>query len=324
LHRDPDVREMVLNHASLSAPDRQTAVEWLQDMAAGMSVLVRDRVVMGYLRMRKSVHETLCLTDWSLFDAYQGLRQRGARDEYLFLVRLSAKTPLLIDVEQEIVDRFRSCQEKTLSMNDGEPLVLCAISNGVAVGFPSESTWDRDRLTITFDELLSDGGIEETYEEIDNLTRDVHARPICARHRNNVRDNITSSNELWQKRKLAFPNLSFSPDVESQLASLHSAVLQLVISRLKGLDESAIEWRARRSGAPRWNSKVTSESDSVMRNEILREARRFKSLLGTHELFMLHARFGSAGRIHFRIDQRQYEIEIGYIGNKLPTSKFRT
>ena len=151
------MREMVLNHASLCASDQQTAVDLLHSMAAGMAVLVRDRVATGNLRMRYSIYETLCLNGCSLFDAYQGLRQRGARDEYHFLVRLSTKCPLLSEVKQDIMDRFLVCQEKTLSKEDGAPLLLCAITDGVAVGFPSESTWDRDRLTVTFEELLSDG-----------------------------------------------------------------------------------------------------------------------------------------------------------------------
>ena len=166
--------------------------------------------------------------------------------------------------------------------------------------------------------------IEEIYEEIDNLTRADHASLICARHRSSVLDNIKSLNELWQKRNLIFSNLTFSPDVEDQLLNLDNKVLQIIIKKLKGLDESVFKWRETRFGLPRWQSKITYESESVLRDKSLRDARRFRSVSGTDEFYLWHARFGSAGRIHFRIDESCYQIEVGYIGNKLPTVKFRT
>ena len=57
------MREMVLNHASLLAPDQHTAVEWLKGMVTGMVVLVGDGIVQKTLRMSQPLHEpTVCLT----------------------------------------------------------------------------------------------------------------------------------------------------------------------------------------------------------------------------------------------------------------------
>ena len=126
------MREMVLNHASLSAPDQYTAVVWLRDMAVAMSDLTYNGVAQNTLRMSRSIYEIPCLDNCSLHDAYQELRRRGAREEYSFLLRLSAKVPLLSETEQEIADRFRmcealGCEAKALPAEDGEPLVMCAI-----------------------------------------------------------------------------------------------------------------------------------------------------------------------------------------------------
>ena len=164
------MREMILNHASLVSPDRQTVIDWLRDAAVGMSILVRERVTERSLRMRKAPCEVACLSGWSLYDAYEELRRSGARDEYGFLVRLSSKVPLLNDMAPEVVDRFYGCQAKTLPNPDGEPLVLCAITDSISVGFPSEPAWDRDQLTVEFGELLPDSGIGHASESIDNLT----------------------------------------------------------------------------------------------------------------------------------------------------------
>ena len=308
------MREMVLNHASLGSPDQHTAVGWLKEVTVGMTMLVRDKIAEPALRMSQSHAEILCLSNWSLGDALQELRKGGARDEYLFFVRLTSKVPLLCDIDHEVADRFRACEATTLPPEDGEPLVLCAITDGIAVGFPSDPVWDCDQLTIHFDELLLDESIGEASEIIDNLTRSAHVQPICERHRAGLRDQFPNAAALWNGKERAFPNLIFGPEVEGHLARLND--LQVVVKRLASLNESASEWRG--GPMPPWKTKVTSESQSVMDDPHLREARRFRSHRGTRELFEWHARFGSRGRIHIRFDPRSLEVEIGYIGPHLP------
>lgn len=307
------MREMVLNHASVQAPGRHTAIGWLKDVATGMAHLVSKRVAQSSLRMQRPTQETACLSGYSLFDAYQDLRKSGARDEYGLLLRMSAKCPLLREVEFDVSDRFQACEAKQLPSEDGEPLVLCAITDWIAVGFPSDSIWDNDRLMVSFNELLPDESFEETYEIIDNLTRSVHAHSICERYRTDLLRGQSPS-ELWQRRQEVFPNLVFGPDVA--LPPEHS---QTIIHRLMELDESAAKWREVGGTLPPWTCKVTPESSSLMNKPTLSEARRFRSHRDTRELFEWHARFGSNGRIHLRFDASSQEIEIGYIGPHLPT-----
>jgi hypothetical protein len=308
---------MVLNHASLRASDQHTVVNYLKDVAVGMSTLVRDGVVQKLLRMSQSIYETHCHADWSLFDACQELQRSGARDEYVFFMSLSAKVPLLSDAGCDVADRFLACEAKTLPPGDGEPLVLCAITDGIAVGFPSDPIWDRDQLAVDFDELMLDESLIEASEMVDNLTRSVHALPICERHRADIRQ-FNDFAELWRTRKEAFPNLAFGPDVERQVQVLNPAVLSAVVKRLASLDESSGEWSVTGGAIPSWKCNVTPESGSVMNNAALREARRFKSHRGSRELFEWHARFGGGGRIHLRFDSHAREVEIGYIGQHLP------
>ena len=194
------MREMILNHTSVQCPDRQTAIGWLKDVSTGMAHLVSNKVVQSSLRMKHPEQEITCLPDYSLFDAYQDLRKNGARDEYGFLMRLSTKCPLLREVELDIKDRFQACEAKQLPSEDGEPLVFCAITDCIAVGFPSESVWDSDRLAVSFDELLPDASIEERCESIDNLTRFVHARLIYERHRETFLQ-FESPLALWEHRE---------------------------------------------------------------------------------------------------------------------------
>ncbi len=312
------MRELVVNHASLYAPgsDRHSITEWLKDLAAGMIHLVSAKVVRFGLRMAQSAYETRCLADFSYFDACQALRQSGHRDEYRFLMRLAAKHPLLIDLGEDVRARFLACQERKLPDGDGDPLVLCAINDWIAVGFPSEPTWDRDRLTVAFEELLSEGTIEQAAEDIDQLTRSGHAHRIADRHR--ARIPVPKDPEtLWESRRELFPSLTFGPGVEENLLE-NASWLSTITGKLVDLDRSVGHWRESGGPAPAWRTKVTPESSRVKNDPKLLNARRFRSQTGAIELFEWHARFGRGGRIHLRFDPASRDLEIGYIGNHLP------
>ncbi len=283
-----------------------------------MGTLVRDQVVHNTLRTDMHVHEVYCSTELTLQDAMLGLLQRGAREEYLFLMDLFGRIRTLDDVSTEIRDRFLLCESKILPSPDGDPLVLCAITNGVMVGFPTEPVWDKDQITVTFKELLDNEDIEEVSETIDNLARSSHARPVCDRHHARVRGRwFRNGAALWSTRGEVFPNLIFGPDVEGHLAALDAGLLGTVANKLATLNESARSWRDESGSALSWRTKVTDESDSVKNDDRLREARRFRSNDGTRRLFLWHARFGSSGRIHLRFDTGKREIEIGYVGHHL-------
>ena len=312
------MREMVLNHASVFVP-RSNPVEisaWLRDLTVGMKQLLESEVVEKSLRTARNLYDTQCLSDYSLFDAYLGLQHRGYREEFRLFMGLSDKQPLLIEIDPCIGDRFLACEEQTLPAPDGEPLVLCAIADWIAIGFPSEPVWDRDRITVRFNELLPDETFEETSEEIDQLTRPAHGGAICKRHRERL---LAGSDPvaLWENREAAFPHLVFGPDVENHLKD-QAHLFSTIVGKLKDLDRSAREWRDVGGSAPPWKTKVSPESTEKMRNRSFRKARTFQSHRGTREIFEWHARFGWGGRIHLRFDPTSREVEIGYIGPHLP------
>ena len=317
------MREMILNHASLASAAQDEVPAWLVDMAHGMAALVRTRVASNSLRAYRSVHDIRFPDGRSLFEAYRELGQRGSRDESVFLMSLTEKAPLLSGVATEIRDRFlaceaTACEAKTLPPPDGDPLVLCAVTDAVAVGLPSEPVWDRDRVTVSFQKLLPNETFAQADEDIDQLTRSAHGAPIANRHVRRLRSRIETAADLWSGRAEAFPHLRFGPDVEDQLGRLNPGWLTTVVNRLADLDEAASAWRSAGGPAPPWTCKVTPESDSVMNEGRLREARRFRSARGERVLFEWHARFGKGERIHLRFDASARTVEIGYVGVKLP------
>lgn len=221
------MREMVLNHASAASPSRQDALDWLKDMASGMSALVCERVTDSALRMSVNPYEISCADGWSLQEAMLELRLTGARDEYVFLARLSQKYPLIAEIGEDVKDRFLRCEARELSPEDGKPFLMCVIANGVSVGFPSDPAWDKDEVAVRFEELNPDEDIYEASETIDNLAKAVHAQPIIARHKQAA---ILSADAetLWNRREEIFSNLAFHPNVKSSLDSLNPAALHIV------------------------------------------------------------------------------------------------
>ena len=319
--RNLDMREMVLNHTSLSPPDRATAVGWLRDVAVGMSVLVGKGVANPALRSSLWPYEISCLGTWTLNDLYQALRAQGARDEYVFLLRLGTKAPLLGQVAPELEDRFLRCEDRTLASSDGEPLLFCAISDGIAIGFPSNPIWDQSALTVNFTEILPDGAVTEASETIDNLTRSTHAGPIFQRSSARIRAGllqVSDGGALWRAKGKAFPNLTFGLDVESHLTRLNTGDLGTIVNRLASLDDTAANWCRVKDDMPPWRTKVTNETSSVRDSPVLRQSRQFRSSDGSPQWYFWHARYGGGGRIHLRFVRSEYRIEIGYIGPHLP------
>lgn len=308
------MREMVLNRASLSAGDARAATGFLKGVAVGMSQLVRENVTGYSLRTDRDFHEIECAPGVSMQDAVHKVRGAGARDEFGFLIRLATKAPLLEGVDREAEHRFLTCETTSFSPEDGAPLLLCALTGGIAIGFPT-CGWDRDRLTVGFDELLSDGAFSRESEDIDHLARSDHAAAICDRHRERLRKGL-SAREFWSKRATAFPNLVFGPDVRRHIEEISH--FHTVVGRLIELDSAAGNWRGDGGAAPPWTCHVTNESATTRNDPKLSEARRYRSNSGERRAFFYHARCGSGLRIHLRFDRERYEVEIGYIGPHLP------
>ena len=310
------MREMVLNHASLPGFTHHQALDNLKGIATGMAHLVEDGVTLLAFRTTKPVQEIQCVAGRSLFEAFLSLREVGAVEEFRFFMSLTAKTPILAGVGDNVGSRFLACEETTLPVEDGRPLLLCALTGWIAVGFP-KVPWDCDLVTVKFDELLPNDEINTVEEKVDNLTRAEHSGVIRERHTARVQTGLDLST-LWERRDAAFPSLTFGPDVERQIGNLPPAHGQTIMNRLAELNAAAAAWQDAGGAMPRWICKVTPESASVNDNPVLREARRFRSSSGTRELFIWHARFGSNGRIHLRVSADTHNVEIGYIGKHLP------
>ena len=223
--------------------------------------------------------------------------------------------PLINGVDERLVDRFLGCQGRTFLDFDGTPLVLCAIADWVAISMPSKPYWDHHRIAIEFDEIFTDGRIEGTSEDVDQLSRLQHADAIQERHVDKVRAGA-DPREIWVKREFIFPNLTLAPGVQGNLQNCAN-VIETVVGKLSVLDRSTGMWAQKGGPAPNWGIKVSPESVNDMKNAKFRSSRTFRSCSGRQAIFEWHARYGDSGRIHLRFDANTFEVEVGYIGPHL-------
>ena len=313
------MREMVLNHVSLRARNRHEAQSRLTNISLGMIDLASKGVVERGLRSSRCLSTIYLFDNFSLRDAIYFLKQKDIK---MFLLRLSTKSPLLVDAAKEFAEKFRGCQERKFSQEDGNPLLFCALTNSIAVGFPSDAIWLRDQIKVEFDELRDDESISHEMEFVDNLTQHEHAKCICQRHQTDLSGQIENLMELWRKREEIFPNLCFGPEVEEHLRKLDNGILHRLIKKLALLDEAAKKWPSHGGPQPPWGKcQVSSESQSVRENPRWAKERIFRSYSGCDKTFELHARLGDM-RIHLCLDASLHEVEIGYIGRHLPTQRF--
>ena len=89
------MRELVLNHRSLASPDVHTCLDWLRDLAIGMSILTGQGIAQSGLRVCRPVQGIWCLQGYSFYDAIVSLRAI-ARDEHRFLLTLVSKAQTLL------------------------------------------------------------------------------------------------------------------------------------------------------------------------------------------------------------------------------------
>lgn len=316
------MREMVLNHASMIAPDHTVAMGWIQGLVEGMRALTDSNIAHMYLRTSKEFDQIQCAPNTTLYDiSYLMFRWPVTKDNAQFFMYLSSRRSLLKDSSPDLLEKIAGCElspfEQTqLASEEAKPLLYCAMSNGIAAGFPSAPIWDCDQINVHFDELLPNDEIVARTETVDNLTRAEHRTSITERHRANMRD-VSGFEELWERRSEIFPCLKFGPDVEDQLRQINPSALSAIVKKLSILDRDAAEWRDADTAMPEWSCRVRPESNNVRNNPSLIEARRFRSCNGNSEIFEWHADFGY-DRIHLRFDSQTKEVEIGYIGEHLP------
>lgn len=320
------MRDLVLNHASLTPPTSRAAIEWLTEIVKCIAYLGVKRVTSG-----ETIRVGDSATGWlDQIQCKDGSRvvmdSQLGRDERRRLRRLRERS-LEYEVDKELASRLRGCEATGcppvhLNKDTGTPLLLAGFVRGIAISYPSHPTWMNDRLSVKFEELSESGMLQERSIDLDNISSRSDAKSIANRHQEHLRHQSTTPEDFWQTKDVVYPNLSFSMDFKEQLSKIDQGMFQVVTRNLATLDAFAREWKTTRGATPPWGNLVRPESETVRKNPSLANQRVFTSAGGSKESYFLHTSFSKGDRIHLRIDRARYLVEIGYIGRHLPTGRF--
>lgn len=128
---------------------------------------------------------------------------------------------------------------------------------------------------------------------------------------------VYSYEDLWEKRGVFFPKLSFCPSVERDLKQLEISYIHQVIRKLLEL-ELYCEKNMDKPFRKELLSKTTIESEETLRK--YEKEHTFTAIDGEKYVASWHMRFtGIPGRIFFVPDYSRDKMLVCYIGKKLKT-----
>lgn len=177
---------------------------------------------------------------------------------------------------------------------------------------------EKDYLDEQSDEICS------CELQFDNIHEEDQLLHMANQYEEEIFEQISSGQDLWEKRERLFSNIIFCDSVKADLYSIPSkGHIDNVIKKLRILDKYLEDYHGSFSHE---ELKLGSrpESSSVQKDSKLKNMRRFKLPNGSYEYFMDHMNVTTSfvGRIHFFMDNAEGKCYIGYIGKHLPTKKF--
>ena len=223
------------------------------------------------------------------------------------------------DVSDAVKEKFY-LSEFHFEQRQAGGLGLAWLLHTTAVSLPSEEYWLRTHIQVRHTWLENLKTEREEDVKVLNLSGMTHVQIISDAMTGKAQGDLKEQPVALVARKAdCFPHLTFGLDVDSQISELTVEILSMAITKLIVLDAAVRNWRRERMEEPVL-PMVNTESEATMQQ--YGKEREFRSASGEKNFFRLHAMIGSGYRIHFRIDNQNKNLEIGYIGKHLPTARF--
>lgn len=168
-------------------------------------------------------------------------------------------------------------------------------------------------------------GMNEEDVEMKNISSVEHISAFEKQERESLYENISSGQDLWEKREILFPNLWFCEKVKEQLYQDHEQYhIEQIMKKLMRLDEYFSNYDGRYD-PEELGLNARTESQTVKQTSKLYLQRLFKIPDGREEYFFDHIGFWGkyCGRIYFLPDRISGKGIIGYIGKHLKTAQYK-
>lgn len=197
--------------------------------------------------------------------------------------------------------------------------------NPIIMSVLIDSFWNIDVVEGIYTSIDISGELEEERCNTKNITICTDISGLKRKQYDDVYKNISSGQDLWEKRETIFPNLIFCNDVKKQFyQDSEKYHIVKVMDRLSNLQKYFQE-NHERYDPKELGMDARTESETVKTDEKLKSERLFMLPSGEKEYFFDHIGFTgkyTGGRIYFKPDVSKNICYIGYVGRHLPTQKY--
>jgi hypothetical protein len=229
-------------------------------------------------------------------------------------------------VVDEILDRAGR-SEVRFQGHRAEGLLAALLLDGVCVSWASHEAWNTDWLLAQIGELSEDGYFDQIAKAFRHASRPSHwtAHAEWIEHKQKI--TVPDGAALLAQAAELFPRLEFCGGAPAQVRGLNGKerYFDWVIDCLFAADRECASWTSGEFPHSRLPGPATGESASVHSNPELKRRRMFRTLAGDLVMFEHHMKhLGENKRIHYCPDEGRRRVMIAYLGDKLPTGKYRT
>ncbi len=238
----------------------------------------------------------------------------------------------LINDDYPIAKERNSLSEFKIKLGDevkfADGLGAAYLLETLCVSFLSNQLWDSDEIeNIEHWYIKADASEVTETITVKHATRQAHLDKHKIWFEKIKRERLQKSRDLWENRADFFPHLILCGAVEKQLTRLgiQSKYLDQIIEKLKLLNQYAKEWIEIEgsysvNNLREYGLNVSGESEATLRK--YGQLRKFRLPNRQRKLFEQHIKTGDL-RFHFYPDEETKTIYVGYIGEHLPTIKFK-
>lgn len=223
----------------------------------------------------------------------------------------------------DIDGEFRVCIDK--QEYDSVGCAFALEHNHTLLSLPTNTMWESVSACGKYIWMNEDGEVFTDDRCIDNVWVGMPAEQFAEMQRERVYAEISSGQDLWEKREKLYPNLVFCENVKMQLfddsEKYHIAAVMKKLDRFQEYFSCCGDvYNPNELGM-----NARTESETVKKHPAYLEERKIRLPNGSYEYFFDHVGFTgkySGGRIYFLPDNSNNRCYIGYIGEHLSTKKY--
>lgn len=273
------------------------------------------------LRVTKNFGQLPLTEDYTLVQWATDKGIGADRDLQRQLLICSTKAPYIDDLVEEALPKgslieFKYNEKQALGLG------LAWLWGGVVLSLQCSEWITTDNVNIEVFRVTEDQELTEI-KRVSTIATDEHLERVCAGIEQDLLGKIVSGKILVDQFYRLFPFLTCCESAEKQLLALTGTELYFreIIHHFKIINTTMKNW----VNGPFKPAGITCSPESESTLNQYSSQRRFACSDGVERVFSSHSKMMSANqRIHYFAIPEQKKVFIGYVGDHLPTVKYKT